>query len=267
MSRSFGTRNVLVMLLTPIVRWGFRRTISVATVIECLKEAAVSVIAKELEISGVTPTISKISVATGLTRREVTRLYHETRSDEDVLGVVGRVLVQWEQDSRYRSSDGRARELSCKGRNSEFHQLVAKVSKDINPATVLFELIRIGSCERNADRVKLLRSIQFHTDIVERGYELLMRDINTEILAVEQNLKGDAGNRNLHLRTEFDNIFKDDLPQIRAWLLERGAAFHKETREFLSNYDQDLNPTRNGQAGAKVVLGAFSWTSEDQFGS
>ena len=90
------------------------------------------------------------------------------------------------------------------------------------------------------------------------GYNLLSADLNSLARTVDENLSAPEEQKNLHARTEFDNIYYKDLPTIRKWLLEEGTRFHDKARSFLAQYDQDIVPDRGGDAGAFVVLGAFS---------
>jgi hypothetical protein len=62
----------------------------------------------------------------------------------------------------------------------------------------------------------------------------------------------------LHARTEFDNISRAKLAELRQWVLNEGTAFHGRVRERLSKFDCDLNPDLE-DGGGKIVVGAFSF--------
>ncbi len=71
---------------------------------------------------------------------------------------------------------------------------------------------------------------------------------------------------NLHLRTDFDNIYTSEIIPIRRWLIAEGKAFHKRAREFLSRFDKDLNEDvdETRKAGGKIVLTSFSFSSSPE---
>ena len=48
------------------------------------------------------------------------------------------------------------------------------------------------------------------------------------------------------------------MPIIRQWLLEKGLEFHKMARDFMSQFDQDMNPVPGDPGGGRVCLGSFS---------
>ena len=197
---------------------------------------------------------------TGMNRREVTRIYREGVSIESMPNLSRRVLNRWEQDERYLNKANKPKVLSYKGESSEFNQLVESVTKDMKPATMLFELERIGAVKRGKKTVRLVQSIAQHQGHADRGLDLLARDVDTLIHAVEENLFTPSDPRNLHLRTEFDNIYEEDVPKIKAWMRQQGALFHKRAREYLSRFDKDINRDFEKKGGARVVIGAFSWT-------
>jgi hypothetical protein len=135
------------------------------------------------------------------------------------------------------------------------------VSKDMNPATMLFQLERLGMVKRTKFGLKLLKSpvVSFKSD-PKRSLDLLAKNTVSLIRSHEENLFERVGVRNLNIRTEYDNIVRRDIPLIRQWLLEQGQAFHRRAREYLSAFDKDVSPDLAGEGGGRIVLTAFSWT-------
>ena len=49
------------------------------------------------------------------------------------------------------------------------------------------------------------------------------------------------------------------------WLLKQGTDLHRRAREYLASFDLDLYPdSKAAEGGARVVLGAFSWTDDEE---
>lgn len=254
--------DLLRPILRPLIRFCLRNSIALAEVLEATKVVFAEVAAAQIEKGGSKVTVSRIAVMTGMTRREVNRIYKEGRIADESPSLAGRVLVQWEHDPGFATKQGKPRVLTFKGADSEFSKLVETVSKDVNAATLLYELERLGAVEKVRGGVKMVQNIQFHTKRPEKGINLLFRDIESLSAAAEENVLDTQDIRNLHLRTEFDNILVKEIPRIRSWLLKQGQEFHKRARDFLSQYDKDLNQDATSAGGARVVLGAFSLTEE-----
>lgn len=254
---------ILTALLRPVVRACLRHSVGYQEVSELLKGEFVAQ-AQQSTSSGETSNVSRVSVMTGLNRREVARLFRGGSAKQARISLAARTLSQWQNDRRFCNPGGKPKLLST-GADSEFHALVASVSTDVNPSSVLAELKRIGAVERVRNGVKLAAEHHSLHASPAQGLSLLADDIETLTDAVDENVYGnlaDSGNsRNLHLRTEFDNVFVEDVPAIRQKLVELGSKLHRELRALLTEHDKDLRPDRDGLGGGKVVLGTFSWTA------
>ncbi|RIL09857.1 MAG: hypothetical protein DCC75_05625 [Proteobacteria bacterium] len=253
--------EVLGGLLKPLVRFLLRGNHSYQDFLNVAKEVFVQVAVEELSKSTKKLNSSRISVLTGLNRKDVAHYYKSGRMPpRKGAPLISRVLNRWEQDPRFHSNSGRQRALSWEGESSEFKELVRCVSTDVNPATVLFELERMGLVKKRGRLVRPSSQVpRFHQD-PRKGLEFLRLDNESLFTAIEENIFNRQEIANLHIRTEYDNVLKSAIPKIRAWLLEEGAAFHKRARDFISIFDKDLNPGLDGESQGRVSLIAFSCT-------
>lgn len=253
----------LRLMLRPVVRFCFRRALKVQEFLDITKQVFFEVAAEELRLGSKEASTSKLALATGLTRREAARLAQQDFSAEPEMNVLTRIIGKWQSHPEYTNKQGQSRNLSAEGKDSEFAALVNSVSKDLNPYTVLFELERVGAVERKGDKVELQADVFVPGANVEEGFRILSRDVADLIAAVEGNVVLQASPPHLHIKTHYDNIAVQRLPEIRSWLLEEGTKFHARAREFLAQHDKDLNPRLVAQpGGARVALSAFSFTEE-----
>lgn len=251
-------RNCLRRLLQPLAKMCIRQSISIQELIELAKAAFIAAAADEIERNNQKVNVSRLSVMTGLHRRDVMRIYREGDQSKALPGLASRVLAQWEQDERFHTKAGKPRVLSADGDQSEFAQLVAAVSTDVNFATVLFELERLGLVERAARGIKFIGKAQITSQDPAESFTLLARDAEDLLMSVDENVFSPRDEKNLHARTEYDNVAPEHLEEIRRWLLIEGAEFHRRARNFLSKYDRDVNPRLKTQGRARVVVGTFS---------
>lgn len=260
LSTSQARRLALLKLLGPIVDFSLRHGISIQDLIEVAKVAMVTNAAKRINDFGSRATVSRLSVATGIHRRDIKRLVTQGESAEDWdKTVCGRVLGQWEQDRRFLTKSGKPAILSYDGPQSRFHRLVRSVTRNINPLTVMQELLQMGAVEKSPrGLVYIKRGGTFGNDKLA-ALDLTAQDIASLIRCVEENTSGLPELSNLHIRTEYDNIYGSRSAEIRRWVLDRGKEFHKAVRDFLATCDKDVTPSDSDeQAGTKVVVQAFS---------
>ncbi len=229
------------------------------------KELFVELAEQELSKEDDKINISRLSVLTGIRRAEVLRIKaaQPEEADNSSSHFLTRAIGQWRNDPEFCTRAGEPKPLTISGKNADFRKLCAKVSAAINPGTVLFELERRSLVERREGELILLYRQLPVGESSSAGLDILSNDVNELIYAVEENLFKPAPITNLHLRTEFDNIEPRYIPTIRRWLLDEGKEFHRRARNFLSQFDRDLNPgltTENSQPGSKVSVGTHSLT-------
>lgn len=255
--------SIIEMLMKPIVRYCLRNAISFQDFINSAKVVFVRVAEEEIRKSTQKVNVSRLSVMTGLYRRDVTKIYRENEAPAlQQQSILSRILAQWEQDRQFCSKPGVPKALSVSGEDSEFRKLVYTVSAHVNAGTILFELERLGSVKRVGDQVRLQNVYHRFQGEKAEGFKILADDLELILQAAEENIVQKKAIRNLHLRTTFDNIYASDVPTIRQWFVDQGKLFHKRARDFLSQFDKDMNPRPDDEpAGVKVELGAYSFTS------
>jgi hypothetical protein len=258
-------RSIVLSMLRPFARAIVRLGIPIQELIPLLKIALVEAADATLQKTTHKVNASRISLVTGIHRSEIQRLQSLDPDTEEESGtLLGRVIGQWAEDPKYKTKSGEPRLLTYDGEGSEFFQLAYQINTNFNPATVLFELERNKTVERTPRGLRLLRGHALFSDDHLHAYEILGRDFETLGKVVDENLFAGMKLGHFHLRTEYDNIYRRHIPEIREWLVNEGKAHHKRVRDFLSSYDKDVNPgpTGDDEAGTKIVVGGFSLIEE-----
>lgn len=148
-------------LLAPLVRLLLAHGVTHAQLAELLKRVYLQVAEEELARGSGRVTASRLSVSTGLHRKDIRRLRgpapHFDPPSSVSLGA--RLIARWTAEPPYRDARGRPRALPRVGGDAEsasFESLVASISTDVRPRAVLDEWLRLGLVEIDAeDRVAL----------------------------------------------------------------------------------------------------------------
>lgn len=154
-------RGALVDLFAPLARLGVAHGLPFAVLEELLKRAYVDAARAAVSGSVEQRDISRVSAATGLNRREVTRLTQAVpAAAAQRASPVSELFTRWVSDSRYRTKRGEPRVLDRQGPAPSFETLARSITQDVHPRTLLEELCRLGLAEHDAarDRVRLLQS-------------------------------------------------------------------------------------------------------------
>lgn len=155
--------SALRRFLRPIVRLLLNNGITFPYLGDLLKSIYVETAEKEFGLDARPLTDSRVTLLTGVHRKDVRRLRHDvppvTAPPSGLtLGTV--IVARWLGDPSYHDPRGAPRPLARtphKGGAESFAALVEKVSKNVRPRSVLDELLRLGVVTIDAeDRVHLV---------------------------------------------------------------------------------------------------------------
>ena len=155
--------DALRAVLGPLARLALARGMSCAAMEELLKEAFVEEARKAQTVQTHARMISRISVATGLNRREVTRLTRAEPAPRNVRQPPGpELFARWMTDSALRDGDGPRvlPRLPAESGMPNFEDLAHSVTRDVHPRSLLEELCRLGVAryEPDTDTVHLCKA-------------------------------------------------------------------------------------------------------------
>jgi Family of unknown function (DUF6502) len=157
-----ATLEAALSVLEPLAGLLLSRGVRHARAEDLLKAAFVRAAARAFAAQGKLPSVSTLSVATGLRRREVQRLLDTEPANAPAakLSLAAQVRALWTSDPHYLDTQGQPRRLprTAPAGQPSFASLAAAVSKDVHPRPLLDELVRIGAAEEDGEHV-LLRGL------------------------------------------------------------------------------------------------------------
>jgi Family of unknown function (DUF6502) len=148
--------DAALRLFAPLVRLLIARGVTFQVASELLKRAYVRAATNHF-VEGEETTGTRLSLLTGLNRKEIKRLTEESEEPKSfpMASYAGAVYGVWQTQRRWRDADGKPRVLPRRsvGGQVSFDELVRSVTTDHRPAAVLEEMLRLGfvSIEENND--------------------------------------------------------------------------------------------------------------------
>lgn len=215
----------LERIFAPVVRLALAHGLTLPVMVEQLKRVYVKVAAQHFALASRPITNSRISLLTGVHRKDVRRLVDEKQAPAPLQAVtVGTALVaRWLADDDYQDEAGRPRRLPLRGAKASFESLVALVSgQDLRGRVVLDELTRLSIVEVDGDEV-ILRTDGF---VPREGFDekahYFGNNVRDHIAAAAHNLD-----------------------EQRPALLERAVAYHglsaEDITELQASAQRDAN--------------------------
>ena len=142
-------------LLMPLAQLAVARGVPYAVIDETLRAAFVSVAHAAHAGLPEHRRASRVSAATGLHRREVSRLLEQAAQPKATApprSPAAMVFAHWRADKRYRTRAGVPRVLPRVGPAPSFESLAQEVTRDVHPRALLEELLRLKLATLDAER-------------------------------------------------------------------------------------------------------------------
>src|SRR5512141_1453620 len=253
-------------LLRPLVRLLLRNGIPYQTFSDIAKRVYVDVAMEEFGIPGRKQSKSRVSIITGLSRKEVLRV-RRLRSP-DASGAAGlynraaRVIAGWVRDPRFNPESGHPRDLPFDGDAACFRELVKSYSGDAPARAVLDELLRVGAVERIPDgKIRLVeRSYIPKAGEIEK-IGILGVDTSDLIATIDHNIQK-TDDLFFQRKVCYDNLPSATLPGFRGIAADRAQGLLEYLDRGLSERDRDFHPEVAGTGRMRAGVRIYSFQED-----
>lgn len=250
----------LIRLLRPLVRIMLRHSIPFSAFEELAKRAYVEVATNEFAIPGKKPSVSRASILTGLTRKDVQRLLSVGSESGEVqegrYNRAARVLTGWIRDPDFLDAKGHPLALAMDG-EAGFAELVRRHSGDVPPRAVLDELLRVGAVvqRRNGQLVPVVRAY-----VPQRGAEEKLHILGTDVAGlidtIDHNLQHGDSDPRFQRKVSYRSIALEHTPEFRRLSAKLSQSLLEELDRWLAKRDT-VAPDDYGVPRARIGLGIY----------
>ena len=209
--------EALLAVLRPLARLAVAQGLPFATVEELLKRSVVQAAREAQPDPTAQRMVSRISTATGINRREVTRLCEsEPRATPRPRSLVTEVFAHWTTAREYRDRRGAPRVLPRQGKGVSFEALAQSVTRDVHPRSLLDELLRLGLATHDTERdtVTLQRDAFVPRGDAMRMLGFLGDNVGDHLSAAVHNVLTDD-QRHFEQAVFADELSGESLQQVR----------------------------------------------------
>lgn len=194
--------EAVAKVLRPLARLAIDHGLQLPAVIDLLKKALVEEAMQTYALEGKEgkkgSSDTRISLLTGVHRKDVRRLRTEAEQEQSIplpmLPLAAVVVARWISDPRFLNTDQSARPLARTPKHRQeglpdFTMLVAEVSKDVGARAVLDELIRLGAVDTGDDGLVRLKSHGFvPKDGLRESFHFLADNVSEHLSAAVHNM-------------------------------------------------------------------------------
>jgi len=227
-----------------------------------LRELFVEVAETELALPAQRQTDSRISLVTGINRKEVKRI----RSTKERLKAprsfsinqATSLISRWMTDSETTDQRGRPQPLPYRAEGGpSFMKLARKLTGDLAPRVLLNELVRSGAAELLEGDLVVLRGDAYVPKAKQSELLILGEDPAELIETILRNIFSSESQRLLQRKVYYDNLGSDAADRIRVEMRREGERFLRRINRLLSKYDRDRNPQAPGGDRRYAALGVY----------
>lgn len=252
----------LARLLRPLVRLAIRSGVTFPALTDLLRELYVNVAEHEFSLPSKSQTDSRVSLLTGIHRKEVSRL-RGAGAPVNVVPVAvsrtSRILARWLADPAFTDADGRPLPLprSSEDGSPSFDGLVESVTRDVRPRVVLDEWRDRGLVTRDSDdRIVLSESAFVPQSGSDQQLYYLGRNLHDHIAAAVTNVESPQP-RFLERAVHYDGLSHD----VAAMLEKRSRDVAIDALQTV-NRDAHAAATPQESGSWRWIFGVYVYAEE-----
>ncbi|HPU51692.1 MAG TPA: DUF6502 family protein [Burkholderiaceae bacterium] len=250
-------------ILRPLIGLLLANDIKYGSLVELIKRLMVDGARERVPGAGGERAVSRVSVATGIHRKEVKRLLESPGAEAPLAGrsLAAEAFTRWMTDARFQDGQGRPAQLPRYAGGAEpesFETLARSVSRDVHPRTLLEELLRLKIVSLVHDRVVL--TAEAFVPSAEQGQILrfLADNLHDHVAAAVTNVEGGA-DRFLEQALFADALHPDSVLQIERLARQHWQTLLRElTPQLQALVDQDRGTPESADARVRIGMYSFS---------
>ena len=254
----------ITQLLAPLARLALARGLPHAALDEWLKRAMVQAADQMHAVLPPHRRVSRITTATGIHRREVSRLLPLLR--DGAAPAAGRshaaeLFAQWRTDKLYCDRRGSPLELPRQGAAPSFESLAQATTRDVHPRSLLDELLRLklAALDRDRDTVRLVREAFVPAPDQARMLRVLGSNVGSHFEAAVDNVLGD-GSQHFEQAVFASGLSQASLAEVRALVSAQWQSLQHTMVPALQAMVARDETSPDGAAPRRLRLGLYSFS-------
>lgn len=258
-------QKAVIQMMRPIVKLLVRQNIPFASFMKIVKHLYVYTANKELTLPGKKLSHSRISIVTGIPRKDIKELLEfEPTSDESVSyqhNRAARVITGWVKDPEYQDpTTQKPLRIPIENENHQpsLQNLVVKYSGGVPVRAVLDELLRIKAVEKDENNLLQLLTYGYTPDQDEiEKLKVVSEEVSTFLRTIQHNIDAPFDESFLQLSARCDNLPAEIMEDLRKTATLKGRDFLQDLAQWMSQYDRDQNDKVFGTGRKRGVVGVY----------
>jgi hypothetical protein len=254
--------SAVTRVLRALFRVLLRNAMSYTAFEELARRTYVDVAMKDFCIEGKKPSISRASILSGLTRKEVHRLLELRAAPQDPeqgerYNRAARVLTGWMRDPDFLDAAGQPLALAIEGPHG-FAALVRRHSGDMPARAVLDELLRVGAVRwQDGQHVALQTRAYVPARSATDKLDILGADVAELISTIDHNIEHGGLDPRFQRKVMYEAIPDSALPAFRKLSTNHSQALLERLDAWLQAHDSAPGAAEARTPCTRVGVGIY----------
>lgn len=253
-------------LIKPLVRLLLHYGIGYREFSDVCKSAFVEVASSEYGLRGRPANLSRVSVLTGLSRKEVRKLRTKDRSSSEFfaahgLNAASMVLRGWYSDPQFLSANGTPIPLSPNGRPPNLSSLVKRYAGDLPVGAVIGEMKRVGVVEEmESGGIRPVGSKFMPPNVDGQLFASGATSIHNLISTIRHNVSvaSEGGKNKYFERYAWSNYLPERaISQFQDLVTVKGSDFLEVLNAWLKKHEKGGGPSGKLKQKSEVGVGVY----------
>ena len=260
--------KAVIRMLHPLVRILLTHEVAHSEFAEMAKRAYVDVAYKYFSIPNRKQTFSRVSVLTGLSRKEVVRLTNleidEPPTTKGPLNRAVRVISGWLRDPDFLDQNKEPKVLTLRGEVSSFEELVSRYSGDITARAILDELIRVGAVEKiEKNKVKLRHHGYIPDESLSEKLDVLSTHAYDLLTTGLHNLTHDKDHRRFQRQVTYLDMPQSVIDEFQEYSHDKCLALLLDFDSWLAEKKKTVK-TESDESKGRVGVGIYYFNNDKE---
>jgi hypothetical protein len=260
--------KAVIRMLHPLVRILLTHEVAHSEFAEMAKRAYVDVAYKYFSIPKRKQTFSRVSVLTGLSRKEVVRLTNISKDEPPLtkgpLNRAVRVISGWLRDPDFLDKNSEPKTLSLRGDASSFEELVDRYSGDITSRAILDELIRVGAVEKlEGNKVKLRHHGYIPDESLTEKIDVLSTHVHDLLTTGVYNLSQEKEHRRFQRQVTYHDMPQSVIDEFQKYSHDKCLALLLDFNRWLAQKKKTVQVEQDEPTG-RVGVGIYYFNNDKE---
>lgn len=257
-------QNATQALLRPLIKLLLSNGVSFGEFSEWARDSFVEVAERDFALEGKVQTSTRISVLTGIFRRDVARIRKQAAKPIEKTKTSNRlvrIIAAWRRVSEYLDETGEPKTIPVEGEAPSLEMLAKRYGGDVSYQAILKEMERLQIVETTDDGRLVLKALAYvPSKDLNRQFELMGRACEDLLSTINHNIENPDNSR-IQMSVAYEGVPPETVNRFKQMSERKAMALLRKFDAWLADnleeYSDELTSDEDREEQYRVGLGLY----------